>query len=580
MAHLTGFGVENFRVFRDETWFDFAPLTILVGPNNSGKSSLAKALMLFSNGDEGLIKGRIGQKLNNLDLQKIKSNKTNSETITFRFQIEGGNWDWFPSEWFNAFFLREEKINITLSYENSKLIFLSVYSDKKQLFVIGIIDDVIHYYINLKEIFTNIKFIKENYHLKGKKWDNLIYISQNLYAILNKYSINTISESFTKVITPSESKIIEELIINYLSHPFGAYYSKQIFDSMYNDPNFDFSEVDFSEFFKTCFISAVEPDINKINRFLYNYNEEIKKYVPRKLEEIFDLADMNKSGVFSKSFKKKIDAAFKLKFKDYFLKDIISPEFFDTFENLVGKGFMSIFDKMRFWEFEHIPIVRGVNNVQINKESLIIKYRNCFRKVTPDIADISTRSDFVHKWLRKFGIEKLEITDYKEEVYECAVTIDSQNYSLSELGFGYSQLLPLLLSSSILGIKGTGVIELVPTILNIEEPESNLHPKYQSLLADYFIDLIQSFKTQLIIETHSEYIIRKLQYLTAKKGISPKDTVIYYFHNPDQVPEGEKQVKKINILEDGSLSDNFGPGFFDEALNLKLDLLRLKNQQN
>lgn len=47
MAHLSGFGLENFRVFKEYTWFDFAPITLLVGPNNSGKSSLIKALLLL-----------------------------------------------------------------------------------------------------------------------------------------------------------------------------------------------------------------------------------------------------------------------------------------------------------------------------------------------------------------------------------------------------------------------------------------------------------------------------------------------------------------------------------------------------
>lgn len=44
-THLKGFGLENFRVFKDYTWFDFAPITILTGPNSSGKSSLIKALL-------------------------------------------------------------------------------------------------------------------------------------------------------------------------------------------------------------------------------------------------------------------------------------------------------------------------------------------------------------------------------------------------------------------------------------------------------------------------------------------------------------------------------------------------------
>jgi len=37
-------------------------------------------------------------------------------------------------------------------------------------------------------------------------------------------------------------------------------------------------------------------------------------------------------------------------------------------------------------------------------------------------------------------------------------------------------------------------------------------------------------------------------------------------------------VKKIEILKDGSLSDDFGTGFFDEALNLEFELLKIKNK--
>ena len=48
MAILSGIGIENFRVFKEMTYFEFAPLTILTGANNSGKSSVLKALLLLN----------------------------------------------------------------------------------------------------------------------------------------------------------------------------------------------------------------------------------------------------------------------------------------------------------------------------------------------------------------------------------------------------------------------------------------------------------------------------------------------------------------------------------------------------
>jgi predicted ATPase len=99
------------------------------------------------------------------------------------------------------------------------------------------------------------------------------------------------------------------------------------------------------------------------------------------------------------------------------------------------------------------------------------------------------------------------------------------------------------------------------------------------LLADFLVDVARKFHITLLVETHSEYLIRKLQYLTAKKEITPADTAIYYFYDPENVPAGKKQVEKINIQEDGRLDKNFGEGFFDEASQL-ISLLWQTQMQN
>jgi len=58
-----------------------------------------------------------------------------------------------------------------------------------------------------------------------------------------------------------------------------------------------------------------------------------------------------------------------------------------------------------------------------------------------------------------------------------------------------------------------------------------------------------------------------------------KDLIIYYFYQ-DETEETSSQtkIKQIKINEDGSLTNSFGPGFFDESVNLKIELLKIKNQ--
>jgi hypothetical protein len=56
-----------------------------------------------------------------------------------------------------------------------------------------------------------------------------------------------------------------------------------------------------------------------------------------------------------------------------------------------------------------------------------------------------------------------------------------------------------------------------------------------------------------------------------------EDIVIYYFNAPNNIPAGEPQVKKIEILEDGRLSQPFGSGFYDETARIMSALLTGEN---
>ena len=153
------------------------------------------------------------------------------------------------------------------------------------------------------------------------------------------------------------------------------------------------------------------------------------------------------------------------------------------------------------------------------------------------------------------------------------IEIQLGNENLADIGFGMTQLIPILLQVAIVAQsdleKKKNNADLRP-IIYLEEPESNLHPKFQSKIADLAVYIYKNFYIQLIIETHSEYLIRKLQYLTANKTILTNyQTSIYYFYHPEEErPVGEPQIKKIKIQEDGRLSSPFGSGFYDESTRL------------
>ncbi|RYE29234.1 MAG: DUF3696 domain-containing protein [Sphingobacteriales bacterium] len=85
------------------------------------------------------------------------------------------------------------------------------------------------------------------------------------------------------------------------------------------------------------------------------------------------------------------------------------------------------------------------------------------------------------------------------------------------------------------------------------------------------------FKLKFILETHSEYMIRKWQVLVAKDKMPKEQVSIYYLEE-----EKDKNVvpRRIAIEGDGSLSDRFGEGFFDEADNQAMQLFRAQKEKS
>ena len=158
--------------------------------------------------------------------------------------------------------------------------------------------------------------------------------------------------------------------------------------------------------------------------------------------------------------------------------------------------------------------------------------------------------------------------------------------SLADYGLGTNQLLPIIFSLGIHTYYATQYDdELLPRTVVIEEPEANLHPAMQSKLADMFIDATKKFNVKIIAETHSEYLIRKLQYLVAsnKSDAKPEDISLYYFYkpnHPDVLSGKSNQVEKIEIDKHGRLNKEFGSGFFDEADNIATELFLLSHPQS
>lgn len=94
----------------------------------------------------------------------------------------------------------------------------------------------------------------------------------------------------------------------------------------------------------------------------------------------------------------------------------------------------------------------------------------------------------------------------------------------------------------------------------IENPEIHLHPAAQSEVG-HFLAFIASKGIQVIVETHCEHLINRIQYEVFHKKISSEDVGIFY------KPSYKDDFIQIKIEQDGHFDKEFPTGFFDASLS-------------
>lgn len=139
-----------------------------------------------------------------------------------------------------------------------------------------------------------------------------------------------------------------------------------------------------------------------------------------------------------------------------------------------------------------------------------------------DYRDVGgARREEVNRWLDTFKIgSDLQVEKIGPDLFEAHVQRGGRRRYLADLGSGSAQLLPLILNLA--SIRHSFVL--------VEEPEANLHPNLQARLADFFVELMNR-GIQVVVETHSEYLTRRLQYLVARDTCNSEHVGILYLRD-------------------------------------------------
>jgi predicted ATPase len=161
----------------------------------------------------------------------------------------------------------------------------------------------------------------------------------------------------------------------------------------------------------------------------------------------------------------------------------------------------------------------------------------------------------VNTWLKTFGLH-VDVSTLQDVIHKLKIQQYSLDLDITDVGFGISQILPVIVQ---------GFLSFEHSLTMIEQPEIHLHPKMQADLADLFIDIVNGspvrnnlFRRQasipnkyLLIETHSEYLLRRLRRRISEGEISSQDVAIYFI-SPPKDTNSSAEIQEKEISEDGT----------------------------
>lgn len=250
--------------------------------------------------------------------------------------------------------------------------------------------------------------------------------------------------------------------------------------------------------------------------------------------------------------------AIPIKVSGYY-EDLDLLEFNRQFETLMSRitylGPLRDYPQRTYSWTGEAPQVLGIRG-QGTIEALIADERQ--RSVKRRKGQPRTLFDAVLEGMRTLGlVEHFQLEPIGKRFYETRIRVagGAVDDSIVDVGFGVSQVLPIVTQ-----------LFFVPegSIVLLEQPEIHLHPSAQSNLADLFLTVARERNLQIIIESHSEHLLTRLQrrIAEAELPLANPDGIRLYFCRIE--PQGS-QIIRVETNMFGAIT-NWPEHFFGDQV--------------
>ena len=592
---ISGLRIGNFKAFSDTQYIPIRPLTLIFGPNSSGKSSLI----------HGLILAHHGMKKGDLDVHRTEIGGDSVDLGGFKQYVFNRDGD-RQVDW--AIELNTNKFEGRLSeiFKQAKKILIGVTIGLG--FDIEVPDDGDFFETDIDEIFSTVE--------QGKKIgqevpDFLVQLSERLKKFryqslklkdiitkkprINTYRVDADGLPLLKMSIRKGSFLRLDTVNN--EHPVFKSLMKAILETSTTTDKITEEDFDVLNNAISELVSKITVDIPKfLPHAIRKDDQSISKEAnvllaiskSRRKEDLLSALNIFFPRIVDEIIRGLTEIAEKQlnrfrylgPLRSYPPRHLAFAQYHDP-NWLAGGGYAwdeigkqpDLKDKINEWLGN--PQKLSTNYELIAHHLLTIDdLKEIYSKRVSDIEDAYMEDmqsdDFVHEIDDLFGtiynipkdLKTIEqnLTEIKELVLKDKRT--DTTVSHRDVGIGISQVLPVLVSA----------YANKEAIIAIEQPEIHLHPALQAELGDVFIEsALGENKNTFLIETHSEHIIlrimrrmRETANETLPEGlpsVRPDDVSIIY----TQPTVSGAVVKVLELDSEGEFLDPWPEGFFEEG---------------
>lgn len=175
----------------------------------------------------------------------------------------------------------------------------------------------------------------------------------------------------------------------------------------------------------------------------------------------------------------------------------------------------------------------------------------------------------ISEWLREmhlahtFILERIEQQGGRDYDVRLQMKEYGPKIALADMGYGLSQFLPVLVLCYY-APEGSTLI--------LEQPGIHLHPMVQAQLADLLIEVVNERKLQILVESHSEHLLTRLQRRLVEQQIAQDDVALYFCRNR----EGASTIDKLDIDAESGDIKNWPENFFGDVMG---DMIAMTDKQ-